>query len=483
MNLLLDRLDHDVLETLGDPRAVEISGVAHDSRRVEPGDLFVCLTGLVSDGHGHAAEAVARGAAGLVCERFVAAPVVQARVPVGSARSAMARVSAAFYGYPSRELSVVGVTGTNGKTTVSHLLAAILQHVGRPVTLIGTLSGERTTPESTDLQRLLAGVRDDQRADGVARAVVMEVSSHSLVQSRVDCVDFDLAVFTNLSHDHLDFHRTMESYWQAKASLFSPARARRGVVNGGDPWGRRLLESGAIPLKAVTGSEASNIVLEPGRTTFRWRSVSVVLPLTGLFNVENAVLAAEAAVELGIDPLGVAEGLGSAHVIPGRIEPVEVRGGRGDGPTVLVDYAHTPAALRAVLAEASRLVTGRGRVVLVFGCGGDRDRSKRPIMGSVAVELSAVTVLTSDNPRHEEPSQIIEEVRAGIPVGAEHDGRLTVEPDRRRAIERAVAMAGAGDVVVIAGKGHETYQQFGDDRVPFDDRTVAAEALASANEA
>ena len=479
MNLLLDEID--VLETAGDPRAVDVVGVAYDSRKVDPGDLFFCIPGVSTDGHSHAPEAVAGGAVGLVCEHLVAvgAPVVQARVRVGGARPAMARAAAAFHGHPSRDLMVAGVTGTNGKTTVTHLLAAVLVHAGRPATLVGTLSGERTTPEAADLQELLASVRDDQRADGVGRAVVMEVSSHALVQARVDCVEFDVAVFTNLSHDHLDFHKTMESYWQAKASLFSPGRAGRGVVNADDPWGRLLLEVADVPLLPVTRADASDIRLEPGRTTFTWRGRRVALSLTGLINVDNALLAAEAGVALGIDPATVAEGLAGAAVVPGRLEPVPVPGVEGTGPAVLVDYAHTPAALRTVLDEAARLVAEGGRVVLVFGCGGDRDRAKRPLMGSAAHAAAAVTFVTSDNPRHEDPASIIEQVRSGFPDTAVSDGRLVVEPDRRRAIERAVGMAGAGDVVVVAGKGHETYQQFGDERIPFDDRLVASEVLAA----
>ena len=479
MNLLLDEID--VLETAGDPRTVDVVGVTHDSRKVDPGDLFFCLPGESTDGHRHAPEAVARGAVGLVCEHLVTLdpPVVQARVAAGGARPAMARAAAAFHGNPSREVTVAGVTGTNGKTTVTHLLAAVLGHAGRPTTLVGTLSGERTTPEAAELQAILASVRDAQRADGVDRAVAMEVSSHALAQARVDCVEFDVGVFTNLTHDHLDFHGTMESYWRAKASLFRPGRTARGVVNADDPWGRRLLQIAEVPMLPVTRAAASRVRLEPGRTAFTWRGRRVVLSLTGLVNVDNALLAAEAAVALGVDPATVAEGLATAAVVPGRLETVPAPGnGSGSGPTVLVDYAHTPAALRAVLHEAARLVSEGGRVVVVFGCGGDRDRTKRPLMGAAAHAGAAVAFLTSDNPRHEDPAAIIEQVRAGFPPTAVRDGRLVVEPDRRRAIERAVHAAGAGDVVVVAGKGHEAYQQFGGSRFPFDDRLVASEVLA-----
>jgi UDP-N-acetylmuramoyl-L-alanyl-D-glutamate--2,6-diaminopimelate ligase len=479
MNRLLNEVA--VLETTGDPAAVEVVGIEHDSRKVGPGDLFVCLPGASADGHLFAPEAVDRGAVALVCERLVPVPagVVQARVARGAARPAMARAAAVLYGRPSRDLTVVGVTGTNGKTTVTHLLASVLTHSGCPATLVGTLSGERTTPESTDLQRILARSRDEQRRDGARRAVVMEVSSHALVQSRVDAVEFDLAIFTNLTHDHLDFHGTMGAYWQAKASLFEPVRTARAVVNADDPWGRRLLEVLAVPAVAVRGTDAERVRLAPGASTFRWRGHDVALALTGRVNVDNALLAAEAAVLLGVDPAIVAEGLARAPVVPGRLELVAPPVGAGEVPTVLVDFAHTPAALEATLGEAAGLTGPAGRVLLVVGCGGDRDRAKRPMMGAVADRLAARTFLTSDNPRHEDAGAIIDEIRAGFAPDAAERGRLVVEPDRRRAIHLAVGAAGAGDVVLVAGKGHETYQQLGDERIPFDDRTVSAEALAS----
>jgi UDP-N-acetylmuramoyl-L-alanyl-D-glutamate--2,6-diaminopimelate ligase len=477
MNRVLDEVD--VLQTVGDPGTVSIAGVRYDSRRVIAGDLFVCLPGAITDGHAYAGEAVARGAAGLLCEHLVdAGDVVQARVPVGGARPAMARAAAALLGHPSREVTVAGVTGTNGKTTVTTLLAGILGAAGVPTTVVGTLTGERTTPEAPELQQTLADARDARVPGGPRPAVAMEVSSHALAQSRVDAVDFDIAVFTNLSHDHLDFHQTMEAYFEAKASLFTADRARCGVVNADDPWGRRLLDAATIPMIPVRGDAATRVRLEPGRTSFVWRGQTVVTGLTGRANVDNALLAAEAALAIGVDPSEVAAGLAGAPVVPGRLELIGPAG-RDQGPTVIVDYAHTPAALRMVLAEAATLAGPVGRVVAVFGCGGDRDRTKRPLMGAAAGALAATTFLTSDNPRHEDPLAIIDEVRGGFAPGAAAEGRLIVEPDRRRAIERAVAGAGPGDVVVVAGKGHETYQQVGDDRLPFDDRSVATAALAA----
>lgn len=472
MTLLL--ADIDVIEMSGDVDAVDVTGVEHDSRCVSPGALFCCLVGREADGHDHAAEAVERGAAALVREHDVGPlphEVVQVRVAPGKARAAMARLSASFYGHPARSLLMAGVTGTNGKTTVVQLLGAVLEHAGHPATVIGTLTGTRTTPESTELQRVFAGVRDAHPGDP-RPAVAMEVSSHALAQSRVDSVLFDVAVFTNLSHDHLDFHGSMEAYFEAKALLFEPGRARAAVVSGDDPWGRRLLERIRVPAVAVTSTQVRDVRLEVGMSRFTWRGEQCVVPLTGLLNVTNAQLAAEAAVVLGVPPPLVAEGLSTAGPVPGRTEVIDTG---GLGFSLLVDYAHTPAALEAVLGEAARVASGRGaRTIVVFGCGGDRDAAKRPVMGAVAARLADVVVVTSDNPRHEEAADIIDDVLRGIEPPAEP----VVEPDRRRAIAEAVRRAAPGDVVVVAGKGHETVQVVGDRRLPFDDRAVAAEAVA-----
>ncbi|HUA95277.1 MAG TPA: Mur ligase family protein, partial [Acidimicrobiales bacterium] len=285
MNLLLDEVD--VVETSGDPATVDVRGVTHDSRLVAPGDLYCCVPGRLDDGHRYAAEAVSRGAVGLLCEHLVDGladdRVVQAVVGPGRVRSAMARVAAAFWGFPARSLLMAGVTGTNGKTSVTHLLGAVLRHAGRPTTVLGTLSGARTTPEATDLQRLLAEVRDGapKAGDAMAQpAVAMEVSSHALAQSRVDGIHFDVAVFTNLSHDHLDYHGTMEDYYQAKASLFTSERAVQGVVSADDRWGRRLLAEARIPVVPVSRADASNIQLSAGCSTFTWRSLPVRLAMT-----------------------------------------------------------------------------------------------------------------------------------------------------------------------------------------------------------
>jgi UDP-N-acetylmuramoyl-L-alanyl-D-glutamate--2,6-diaminopimelate ligase len=475
MSLLLEGAQ--VLATRGDPAAVDVRGVQYDSRRVGPGDLFCCLPGRLVDGHRFAAEAVGRGAVGLLAERFVDDPpadrVAQAVVALGAVRPAMAWAAAAFHGHPARDLVMAGVTGTNGKTTVTHLLGAILDRAGTPTTVLGTLSGARTTPESPDLQATLAQVRDQARADGVRRAVAMEVSSHALVQARVDAIEFDVAVFTNLSHDHLDFHGTMDAYFAAKARLFEPGRAARAVVWTDDPFGARLAAEVAVPVVAVGRHQAGAVEADLEGVRFDWRGRRVELALLGSVNVDNALLAAEAAVALGVDPDTVAAGLGAFGRVPGRLEPVA---GPDPGPgfTVLVDYAHTPDALRRVLDDARRLATGR-RVLVVFGCGGERDRAKRPLMGAVAVAGADLAVLTSDNPRSEDPEAIVAEVRSG--VEAADAGRLVVELDRRRAIERALDAARPGDLVVVAGKGHETGQEVGGVTTPFDDAVVAAELL------
>ena len=500
MNLLFD--DIDVIESVGDPSLVEVSGISHDSRRVVPGDLFCCVPGRVSDGHVHAAEAVDRGAIGLLCEHFIPEliehDVVQTRIAPGTMRPVMARLSAAFYGYPARDLLMIGVTGTNGKTTVTQLLGDLLSAAGRPTNVMGTLSGTRTTPEATEVQRILAGVRDRQKSDGQRHAVAMEVSSHALVQSRVEAIHFDVAVFTNLSHDHLDYHKTMEDYFEAKAMLFTPSHALRGVVQADDSWGRRLLQQARIPTVAVHHADATDVVLRAGSSAFTWRGQRITTPLTGAINVDNALLAAEAALALEEPHLGpeeIARAMTHLAPVPGRLQVIAAPGGReaagapaalasgatwptSDGPsfTVLVDYADTPAGLEVVLGEARGLAAGR--VLCVFGCGGNRDRAKRPLMGAVAAQFSDLAILTSDNPRNEDPLAIIDEVLTGIP-GGRANPQVVVEPDRGVAIRLVLDAARPGDVVVIAGKGHETYQEMGGQRLPFDDAVEARRALSA----
>ncbi len=465
--------DLEVRSVRGDPEGAEIVVISHDSGTVGPGTLFCCVRGSRVDGHDFGPQAVAAGAAALLVERFLDIDVPQ--VAVDDVRAAMAPMAAALFDDPSRRMTVVGVTGTNGKTTTTHFLRAVLEADGRRAAVIGTLSGGAsrsgarsgpgTTPAAPELQAHLA----ELAGEGFT-AVAMEVSSHALVQHRVDAVRFAAAVFTNLSQDHLDFHGSEEDYFAAKASLFDPDRAAVGVINADDPWGRRLLESARLPTRPFSLTEAVDLHVDRSGSTFRWEGEPVRLHLAGTVNVANAVAAAAAARELGVEAPAIAKGLSNLASVPGRNEPVD----RGQPFSVLVDYAHTPDALEQTLAGA-RQVAGGGRVVVVFGCGGDRDRAKRPLMGEVATRLADMAVLTSDNPRSEDPAAIIDQVRSGV-------GRaevLTVEPDRRAAIALALHAARPGDVVVLAGKGHETTQVVGDQVIPFDDRAVAAEILST----
>jgi UDP-N-acetylmuramoyl-L-alanyl-D-glutamate--2,6-diaminopimelate ligase len=457
----------------GDVEGVVVRGVTFDTSQVRPGVLHCCLPGARVDGHDLAPQAVDAGATALLCERRLPLDAVQLVVGPGRARTAMAQLAAAYWGHPALALRVVGVTGTNGKTTVVHLLRAILSAHGWPTATLGTLDGPRTTPEAPLLQAELARQVRDQKA-----VVAMEVTSHALVQHRVDGIRFTCAVFTNLSHDHLDFHPTMEDYFAAKASLFTEERAEAGVASADDPWGRRLLEGASIPMEPFSLSEASDVRLGSFGARFQWRGRPVHLRLHGCYNVANALAAAHAASRLGVPESTIADGLSTLEGVRGRYEGVEV----GQPFRVVVDYAHTPAALAAVLG-AARADAGRpdapdsvseGRVIVVFGCGGDRDRAKRPAMAEVATRLADLTVLTSDNPRGEDPLAIIEQARAGARPGSV----LVVEPDRAAAIAWSVAAARPGDVVVLAGKGHERRQETAGGSVEFDDRQVAREAIA-----
>lgn len=456
--------DIDPVGVRGDPSATEVCSVEFDSRRVGPGALFCCVPGARTDGHRHAAEAVRAGATSLLCEHFLDLDVTQVQVAEGAIRPAMARVAAAFFGHPAEHLTTVAVTGTNGKTTVTHMVRAILERGGRPTGVIGTLDGPRTTPEAPVLQRLLADARDSG-----CEAVALEVSSHAIEARRVDGMAFDVAAFTNLSREHLDHHGTMEAYFAAKAALFDPSRVRRAVVAVDDPWGARLAEGWPGELVEVRRADAGRIELAVGSSSFDWAGRRVTVPLSGAFNVDNALVAAAIATTLGVEPDDVVAGLAGLAPVPGRMERV--------GPeapfAVLVDYAHTPVGLEVALT-AARDLAGGGRVVCLFGCGGERDRGKRPEMGAVASRLADVALLTSDNPRGEDPLVILDEVRAGMTGPAE----VVVEPDRAQAIRLAVSLARPGDVVLLAGKGHETVQMVGEQARPFDDRAEAARALA-----
>ena len=459
-----------------------IKGVAYDSRRVEPGFLFFCVPGALNDGHDFASEAASRGAVALCVERPVDVDLPQ--VVVSSVRKAMARMSADFFDRPGDHLLLLGVTGTNGKTTTTFLLESILDAAGKKPGLIGTIAtrvgdenrrGVRTTPESLDLQALLA----DMRAAG-ADSVAMEVTSHALVLDRVEALVYEAASFTNLSQDHLDFHSGMEDYFAAKRILFTREHARAGAVNVDDPYGRRLLDEAQIETIGFGTSEdalvrASDVRSGPWGSEFVIRApeneMKIKTSLVGHFNVANCVAAAATALQAGIGPSAVERGIAALAAVPGRFEAVD----EGQPFTVVVDYAHTPDSLDNVLRGAKGLA-GNSRVICTFGCGGDRDRGKRPLMGAAAARLSDYVVVTSDNPRSEDPLAIIDSILEGV-LAERADGPDAVLPDRHEAIAHVLAEARAGDVVVIAGKGHETGQEFADRTIPFDDREVARAAL------
>lgn len=466
---------------------VAVSGLAYDSRTVTPGALFFCIPGLRVDGHGFAAEAAARGAVALVVERELDLPLPQ--VVVDSVRAALGPLSAAFYGRPSERLALVGVTGTNGKTTTTFLIRTLLEGLGIGCGLLGTVKrvvgdreepAGRTTPEAPDLNADLAAMVESGQ-----RACAMEVSSHALALHRTDGLSFAAAVFTNLTQDHLDFHGTMEAYYQAKRRLFLYP-PKTAVVNVGDPYGRRL--AAELPNRPLTfGLEgeveradlyATRIRCLPDRSRFLLHhpggSLEVEVGLPGRFNVANAVAALGVVVALGYDPAAAAAALTGPLAVPGRMERVPT----GLPFEIVVDYAHTPDSLQRVLAALRELLASRGggRLICVFGAGGDRDRAKRPLMGKAAAELADLAVVTSDNPRSEPPDQIVAEVLAGMDGG---QAAVEVVVDRRSAIGRAIDLAAEEDVVLIAGKGHEQGQEFAGGRVvPFDDRRVARIAAA-----
>jgi UDP-N-acetylmuramoyl-L-alanyl-D-glutamate--2,6-diaminopimelate ligase len=459
-------------------RPVEIGDLAYDTRRVSRGTLFFCVPGAHVDGHELAWEAIERGASALVVERALDVDVPQLGVP--DARAAMAVAADLFFGEPTTELELAGVTGTAGKTTTVYLLRSILDHAGRKPGLVGTVEwvvgGESraapfTTPESIDLQRLFREMLD--RGD---RSAALEASSHGAALRRLDRVRFDALAFTNLSQDHLDLHGTMEEYFQAKRRLFIGGQPPPAAVNVGDPWGRRLAEEldrahraplVTFGLEGPAEVRAEDLEVTAQGSRLRAAGIDLETSLRGRFNVENVLAAVAVSILLDLDEDDVASGIARIRDVPGRFELID----EGQEFAVVVDYSHKPGALETVLRTAGQLA--EGRVIVVFGAGGDRDRGKRPLMGKVAVEEADVVIVTSDNPRSEDPLAIIQDVLQGTGTDVE------IDPDRRTAIERAIALAEPGDVVVIAGKGHEQGQEFAGVRQPFDDRDVAREALAA----
>jgi UDP-N-acetylmuramoyl-L-alanyl-D-glutamate--2,6-diaminopimelate ligase len=456
--------------------ATDVRDLAYDARGAFPGALFFCVPGMTVDGHDFAAQAVENGAVALVVERPLDIAVPQLVVP--DSRAAMAVAADEFFDRPTADLAVAGVTGTNGKTTTAFLLYAVLAAAGRRPGLLGTIEtrvdGERrpatrTTAEAIDVQRLFR-----EMLDAGDRSCAMEATSHGSALHRLDRVRFSVLVFTNLSQDHLDFHDDMEDYFQAKRRLFLGEGAPPAAVNVGDAYGRRLagdLRAQGAPLVTFGFAEDAEVrpdglELGPDVTELTAGGIRLKTRLRGRFNVENVLAAVAAGRLLELPGEALARGIESVAGVPGRFETID----EGQPFTVVVDYSHKPGALETVLRTAREL-TSSGRLVCVFGCGGDRDRGKRPLMGRIAAELADVAIVTSDNPRSEDPLAIIEEIAAGMPAEPE------IEPDRRRAIERAVELAAPGDVVVIAGKGHERGQEIAGRMLPFDDREVAGEAL------
>jgi len=482
---------------------MEIQGLYYDSRQVVPGGLFFALKGVAADGHRFIGSALQAGAVAVVAEDEGPVPSGVTRVIVADARHAMSRMAAAFYGNPTAHLPLVGITGTNGKTTTTYLLEAILEEAGKPTAVLGTVNyrfrervfpAPNTTPESVDLQRTLR-----ELADAGAQAIVMEVSSHALEQKRVDGCSFDVGVFTNLTRDHLDYHVTMDAYLASKVRLFAELLAsdpvkprRRAVVNSDDPHGPAVIAASVCPVityglgagAEVTAEEVSfsvtgitGVFVTPaGRMPFR-------SPMLGRFNLANILAAAAAGLALELPLDAIRRGIEGHKQVPGRLERVE----NDRGVTLLVDYAHTGDALENVLTTIREIATDR--IVTVFGCGGDRDPGKRPIMGRVAAELSDLAIVTSDNPRTEDPATIMTQIRDGIvPLGlAEYrreelpaayagKGFVMVE-SRRDAIRLAARIVRPGDIVLLAGKGHEDYQIIGTTKHHFDDREEAAAAF------
>jgi UDP-N-acetylmuramoyl-L-alanyl-D-glutamate--2,6-diaminopimelate ligase len=444
--------------------ALVITGVTLASAQVGPGSLFACVPGRRVDGHDLAPSVVEAGAAALVTMRPLGVPVPQ--IVVKDPRRAVALLAAAFFGWPSRQLSLTGITGTNGKTSTAQLLNGVLNAVGRTSAVRGTLEGTLTTPEAPEFQAWLAQCRD-----GGLHSAVVEVSSHALELERVTGTWFEVGVFTNLGRDHLDFHGTPERYFAAKAKLFEAQRCGLAVVNRDDVHGRLLSDTVDIPVVGFSADDVEELCVDRFRLSYRWRGHGVQVPLGGRFHMMNSLAALTAASALGVDEAEAVAALATVPAVRGRFEVIEV----ADAPTVVVDFAHTPDALHEVLSTARSLV-GAGRVFVVFGCGGDRDVPKRPLMGATAARLADGVILTCDNPRSEDPQHIIDAIVAGVnDVDA---GRLVaVEVDRRAAISLALNAAAPGDVVVVAGKGHETTQIVGDVALPFDDADVVRQLL------
>jgi UDP-N-acetylmuramoyl-L-alanyl-D-glutamate--2,6-diaminopimelate ligase len=467
--LLASTSEIAVNQIIGDAK-VRVSDITHDSSKVSNGVLFCCIVGENVDGHNFAKVAAANGAAAILVERRVEVDITQ--VVVSDVRSTMGYLAAELFNRPSEKLNVIGITGTNGKTTTAHLLASILRQHGWPTSVLGTLTGTRTTPESTDLQRFLA-----EELNRGSKAVVMEVSSHALALGRVEGTLFKAAVFTNLGQDHLDFHKSIEDYFAAKARLFTRLFTNLCVINRDDVHGSLLLDviskDKEVRCESFGMSDAKDIHADASKISFHWQGQKIDSLMGGYFNVMNALAAATAAAKLGVTVSDIAKGLAAASAVPGRFESVS----EGQLFSVVVDYAHTPEALQNVLLAGRKIVGKDAQVILVFGCGGGRDQLKRPKMGDIASQFADLVYVTSDNPRHEDARTIAHEVLQGVSSVSSVMSRVTIELDRRLAIGAAFGSAKPGDIVIIAGKGHEATQTIGADETPFSDVQVSRELL------
>ena len=462
LNEILKNVRNSDFERLGEIDDVEVHGLSYDSRLINSGDLFFCFKGEKKDSHDFVYDAIKGGASALVVERKIDIDFPQ--VISSSSRKMMSEIAEIFYEFPSREITTVGVTGTNGKTTTVNILSAIAKAAGEKTETIGTLTGQLTTPEAPDLQRQIR----DSIGNGVS-FLAMEVSSHALLQNRISRMSYDAAIFTNLSLDHLDYHGDMESYYKAKSLLFSPTHSKLAVINADNQFGKRLMNEVEIPQVSFSLNDVDIVERTLIKTTFRWKGKIIELKLPGVFNLENALAAAVTAEALGFNREVIAKGLESAKGTPGRFELLTHS---DEEPYIIVDYCHTPDGLEKILLSINELLPG-ARTHIVFGCGGDRDTSKRAQMGMISETHATNVYLTSDNPRSENQMVIINDILAGI-----HDTEpVYVNPDRREAIFHAVTTANQDDVVLIAGKGCEPYQEISGTLHPFLDSDVGREAL------
>jgi UDP-N-acetylmuramoyl-L-alanyl-D-glutamate--2,6-diaminopimelate ligase len=454
----------DISATIVGNKNAVFSGITQDSRNVEPGDILCCVRGDLFDGHQFISEAITRGAVAVLVDHVdesIESSVVQ--IVVADVRPVLGRIASAAFRHPASSLKMIGITGTNGKTTTASILGSLLKAHGGSVHVMGTLTGLRTTPESIDLHAQLRSCVDS----GIDH-VVMEVSSHALEHHRVDGIVFDMAIFTNLGHDHLDFHGTMENYFAAKRKLFTSERTRAAVVNADDRYGLQLQTEAVVPTSSYSLSDVSYVEISASTVSLTWRNLDIRLPIGGSFAVMNALAAMTAASALGVPDDRIIMGCASVQTVPGRFESVP----NDADIDVVIDFAHTPEALAGLLVSAREIA--RAGLIVVFGCGGDRDNAKRPLMGAIASRGADVVIVTSDNPRSEDPEHIIAEIMAGVVV---NHASVSSIVNREKAIESAILGAKRGDMVVIAGKGHETTQEVRGEMTASSDVAIAARAL------